>query len=152
MRSAVIIGKLHTGGWKLISDPDKNMIEQRTNFRSLRVSKSNDTFSEIRYQESDGHAEILRFLTPEAAAKREEQRAKDHAEWEASMKPKPAAPVKPIEPAAPVEREAQMADSAAGEGKDSKEQAPAPPEATREQERPAPQVPAKPKQVPPKRR
>ncbi len=149
MRSAVIIGKLHSGEWKLISDPDKNMIKQRANFRSLRISKSNDTFSEIRYQESDGHAEVLRFLTPDAAAKREEQRAKDHAEWEASMKPKAAAPVKP---AAPVEQEGQMADSAAGEGKDSEEQAPTPPVATTEPAAQVPQVPAKPKQVPPKRR
>lgn len=72
-RTAHTIAKGHDGKWKLISTPDESLVEQKRNFRLLRAEKSHDKFSQVIYQESDGHSELIRLLTPEVKQKVEEQ-------------------------------------------------------------------------------
>ena len=141
MRTAIIIGKTHSGEWKLLSHPDENMIEQRKKFRELRVHKASETFAIIQYQESDGHAEQIRFLTHDAHKAREDQKAADMAAYKAS-----------------VAKEKPMASSAGQKPEDHKEPPQQPEGSEPEQEESAPeekppaQVPQKPKHVPQKGR
>lgn len=80
MRTAITLTKTHAGKWSLAADPDEPLLEQRKDFRSLRASKAHEEFSEVVYQESDGHRETLRLLTPKALAKQEAQAEEDMAE------------------------------------------------------------------------
>lgn len=79
MRTATILGKLHAEGkkpgkWVLLAGPDVPVTEQLKKFRGLRGPKQHEQFELVRYQESDGHAVEIRFMTPEAFEEVEEQR------------------------------------------------------------------------------
>ncbi len=80
MRTAITISRTHSGKWSLVGTPDDSLLDQKKAFRALRASKSHKDFSEVVYQESDGHREIIRLLTLEAAEKIEKQAASDHSE------------------------------------------------------------------------
>ncbi len=72
MRTAITLAKSHDGKWQLLATPNDSLIEQKRSFRALRSDKAHADFSTVIYQESDGQAEIIRLLTPEAKQKQEE--------------------------------------------------------------------------------
>ncbi len=94
MRTATILAKTHKGKWELLATPDESLIEQAKKFRTLRAERANADFATVisqvlariktrvgeEYQESDGEAQVARFLTPEQFTAAEKTRAADQAE------------------------------------------------------------------------
>ena len=78
------MAKTHSGKWQTLATPDDSMLDQKKAFRALRASRAHPDFSTVIYQESDGHAEIQRFFTPEVRKKQEEQHARDLAQFQAN--------------------------------------------------------------------
>ena len=64
----------------MVGTPDDSLAVQKQAFRALRADKSNQKISLAIYQESDGHQETIRLVTPEQLAKHEKQAAADTAE------------------------------------------------------------------------
>jgi ribosomal protein L22 len=61
MRTAVTVGKTHRGEWALMSGPEVPLVEQLQSFRKLIGQKTNPVFCQVRLQESDGAARVLKF-------------------------------------------------------------------------------------------
>ena len=80
MRTAITVAKTHQGKWEMLGHPDDSIIEQKKNFRALRASNAHEDFAIVMYQESDGHLEINRLLTPAQKEKADKQRQHDLAE------------------------------------------------------------------------
>ncbi len=92
MRTAITLTKTHAGAWAILGNPDDSLLEQKKNFRALRADKAHADLALAIYQESDGHCETIRFITPQkkeeqAAARQQELReAKDQAAANAGKK------------------------------------------------------------------
>lgn len=82
MRTAITLTKTHAGKWALVASPDVPLLEQKNSFREFRASKAHKEFAEVVYQESDGHRETIRLITPKELSKIEIQAAQDQAESE----------------------------------------------------------------------
>ena len=82
MRTAITLGKTHKGEWEIVATPDDNFMEQRQNFRKLRAEKTHKQFALVQFQESDGHATTVRFITE----KEKSEQDKSHAETLAAIK------------------------------------------------------------------
>jgi hypothetical protein len=94
MRTATTIAKGHDGKWTIVHSPDVDLLEQHSGFRKLLSAVGvHAQFSEVRFQESDQRARVLKFITPEAQAEREKQRAAIEAQLkkDAEAKAKAAA-------------------------------------------------------------
>lgn len=75
-RTAVILAKERDGDWVLISGPDKDIVEQKKMLKEAKLTNTHEQYSEIRYQESDGHPVLVRLKTKAEVAREEMAKAK----------------------------------------------------------------------------
>lgn len=61
MRTATIIAKTHKGDWKLIASPEVPIVDQREQLRTWRGRSTHPDFATLRFQDSDGDIQTLRF-------------------------------------------------------------------------------------------
>lgn len=79
MRTAITLARTHAGKWVMLATPDDSLLEQKKNFRAFRADKSHPDYNLVTYQESDGHAERNRLMTPEEKEADDARRAAIHA-------------------------------------------------------------------------
>jgi hypothetical protein len=79
MRTAITLGKSRADGqWKLLAGPD--ILNQKAAFNERCARPVDDLFSEIRYQDSHGHARTVALRTNAEVAKAEIEKAKQAAD------------------------------------------------------------------------
>lgn len=88
-RTAITVAVTHDGKDVLISGKTIPLLEQIKNFKQFRaksaVHQPHEQFSEVCFQESDGHLQTVRFNTPNKQKSIDTQRAKDDATHKKNM-------------------------------------------------------------------
>lgn len=76
-RTATLIGLTHDGKWEMIASPGVSILEQQKTFKDFLGRRGHEKWSQVLFQESDGHARIVRFLTESKAKEAAHNRAKE---------------------------------------------------------------------------
>lgn len=95
-RTAKTLAITHDGKDELLYGKTVSLITQKEKLRAFRGLRVHEKYQEVSYQESDGHEQVYRFITPELHAKRlkqneADQKAFDAAEQARAGTTKPAA-------------------------------------------------------------
>ena len=78
-RLAITLGKTHGGKWELLAGPDVPIMEQLAQRKEFLIKTSDEDYSTVLFQESDGMAQMIRLRSPDEQKAFEEKRAKDKA-------------------------------------------------------------------------
>jgi heme-degrading monooxygenase HmoA len=65
MRTAILVAKMRTGGWKLLGTPSDSLMEVKKKFKEFMGNKVHKDFERVHYQESDSHLLVIQFRSPQ---------------------------------------------------------------------------------------